>query len=39
VQDLGCDAGDLPDWETAPLTFSFLDHDRNRYYVNVSESE
>ena len=37
VQDLGCDAGDLLDWETAPLMFSFLDHDRNRYSVSESE--
>ena len=37
VRDLGCDAGDLLDWETAPLMFSFLDHDRNRYYMTESE--
>lgn len=37
VQDVGCDAGDLLDWETAPLMFSFLDHDRNRYYVSELE--
>ena len=37
VQDLGCDAGDLLDWEAALLMLSFLDHDRNR--CNASESE
>ncbi len=33
VQALGLDAGELLDWETAPLMFSFLDPDGNRYYV------
>jgi len=33
VRDLGLDAGELLDWETAPLMFSFLDPDGNRYYV------
>jgi hypothetical protein len=37
VQHLGCHACDLLDWETTPLMFSFLDHDRNRYYVSESE--
>jgi catechol 2,3-dioxygenase-like lactoylglutathione lyase family enzyme len=29
----GLDVGELLDWETAPLMFSFLDSDGNRYYV------
>lgn len=29
----GLDVGELLDWETAPLMFSFLDADGNRYYV------
>jgi catechol 2,3-dioxygenase-like lactoylglutathione lyase family enzyme len=29
----GLDVGELLDWETAPLMFSFLDPDGNRYYV------
>jgi hypothetical protein len=33
VGDLGLDAGELLDWETAPLMFSFLDTDGNRFYV------
>ena len=33
VQDLGLDAGELLDWETAPLMFSFVDTDGNRFYV------
>jgi hypothetical protein len=33
VQALGLDAGELLDWESAPLMFSFVDHDGNRYYV------
>jgi catechol 2,3-dioxygenase-like lactoylglutathione lyase family enzyme len=31
---LGLDAGELLDWETAPLMFSFLDPDGNRWYVS-----
>lgn len=34
VKDLGLEVGDLLDWETAPLMFSFLDPDENRYYVS-----
>ena len=34
VQGLGLDAGELLDWETAPLMFSFLDPDGNRLYVS-----
>lgn len=33
VRDLSLDAGDLLDWDTAPLMFSFVDHDGNRFYV------
>ena len=33
VRDLGLDAGDLLDWDTAPLMFSFADADGNRFYV------
>ena len=34
VIGLGLDAGDLLDWETAPLMFSFTDYDGNRFYVS-----
>ena len=34
VLELGLDAGELLDWETAPLMFSFADHDGNRFYVS-----
>jgi catechol 2,3-dioxygenase-like lactoylglutathione lyase family enzyme len=33
IRDLGLDAGELLDWETAPLMFSFVDPDGNRFYV------
>jgi catechol 2,3-dioxygenase-like lactoylglutathione lyase family enzyme len=33
VGELGLDGGELLDWETAPLMFSFLDPDGNRFYV------
>ena len=29
----GLDVGELLDWETAPLMFSFVDFDGNRFYV------
>jgi catechol 2,3-dioxygenase-like lactoylglutathione lyase family enzyme len=29
----GLEVGELLDWETAPLMFSFLDSDGNRFYV------
>jgi hypothetical protein len=34
VAALGLDAGELLDWDTAPLMFSFVDHDGNRFYVS-----
>src|SRR4051794_6305865 len=34
VIELGLDTSDLLDWETAPLMFSFTDHDGNRFYVS-----
>jgi hypothetical protein len=34
VIELGLDAGELLDWETAPLMFSFSDYDGNRFYVS-----
>jgi len=33
VRGLGLNAGELLDWETAPLMFSFVDPDGNRFYV------
>jgi catechol 2,3-dioxygenase-like lactoylglutathione lyase family enzyme len=32
----GCEVGELLDWDTAPLMFSFLDPDGNRLYVSES---
>lgn len=34
VIELGLDAGELLDWETAPLMFSFTDYDGNRFYAS-----
>jgi catechol 2,3-dioxygenase-like lactoylglutathione lyase family enzyme len=34
VQDAGLSAGELLDWPTAPLMFSFTDLDGNRFYVS-----
>jgi catechol 2,3-dioxygenase-like lactoylglutathione lyase family enzyme len=34
IIELGLDAGELLDWETAPLMFSFTDYDGNRFYVS-----
>ena len=31
---LGLDVGELLEWDTAPLMFSFCDHDGNRLYVS-----
>jgi hypothetical protein len=33
IVGLGLDVGELLDWDTAPLMFSFTDHDGNRLYV------
>ena len=37
VHRAGLDAGDLLDWPTAPLMFSFTDLDGNRFYVSENE--
>ena len=34
IIEVGLDAGELLDWETAPLMFSFTDYDGNRFYVS-----
>jgi len=34
VTEVGLTAGELLDWETAPLMFSFVDLDGNRFYVS-----
>ena len=34
VRAAGLEAGELLDWETAPLMFSFADPDGNRFYVS-----
>jgi catechol 2,3-dioxygenase-like lactoylglutathione lyase family enzyme len=34
---LGLDVGELLDWDTAPLMFSFTDYDGNRLYVSEAE--
>jgi len=33
VQSAGLEADELLDWDTAPLMFSFVDPDGNRFYV------
>jgi catechol 2,3-dioxygenase-like lactoylglutathione lyase family enzyme len=33
LRQLGLEVGDLLDWPTTPLMFSFLDPDGNRFYV------
>lgn len=33
VRKLGLEAGELLEWETAPLMFTFVDPDGNRFYV------
>ena len=33
LAEAGLDVGELLDWETAPLMFSFVDPDANRFYV------
>ncbi len=34
---LGLEVGELLDWDTAPLMFSFTDYDGNRLYVTQAE--
>src|SRR6476660_6160301 len=34
VIELGLDAGEVLNWESAPLMFSFTDYDGNRFYVS-----
>lgn len=34
LTDRGLSVGELLDWETAPLMFSFCDEDGNRFYVS-----
>lgn len=36
LRGLGLTVGDLLDWPTAPLMFTFCDRDGNRLYVNQS---
>jgi catechol 2,3-dioxygenase-like lactoylglutathione lyase family enzyme len=38
VRRAGLDAGDLLDWPTAPLMFSFSDLDGNRFYVSEADA-
>ena len=38
VIDAGLEAGELLDWDTAPLMFSFTDHDGNRFYVSQADA-
>jgi catechol 2,3-dioxygenase-like lactoylglutathione lyase family enzyme len=39
VAAAGLDVGELLDWETAPLMFSFVDPDGNRFYVTQSDGQ
>lgn len=34
LSDKGLEVGELLDWESTPLMFTFLDHDGNRFYVS-----
>jgi catechol 2,3-dioxygenase-like lactoylglutathione lyase family enzyme len=36
--DLDLEVGELLDWDTAPLMFSFLDPDGNRFYVTETDA-
>jgi hypothetical protein len=38
VGKAGLEAGDLLDWPGVPLMFSFVDLDRNRFYVSESSA-
>jgi catechol 2,3-dioxygenase-like lactoylglutathione lyase family enzyme len=37
LSERGLDVGELLDWESAPLMFSFADPDGNRFYVSQSD--
>ena len=37
LDGLGLEVGELLDWDTAPLMFSFTDFDGNRLYVSQAE--
>jgi catechol 2,3-dioxygenase-like lactoylglutathione lyase family enzyme len=37
ISSKGLNVGELLDWESAPLMFSFLDHDGNRFYVSEGD--
>jgi hypothetical protein len=37
LRSRGLDVGELLDWGTAPLMFSFCDPDGNRYYVSEAQ--
>lgn len=39
VRQLGLEVGELLDWATAPLMFSFLDPDGNRFYVTEAPAD
>jgi catechol 2,3-dioxygenase-like lactoylglutathione lyase family enzyme len=39
VTELGLQAGELLDWETAPLMFAFRDPDGNRFYVTETSDD
>ena len=37
LSELGLEVSELLDWDTAPLMFSFCDHDGNRLYVSQAD--
>lgn len=37
--ELGLEVGELLDWDTAPLMFTFTDPDGNRFYVTETSSD
>ena len=39
LRELGLEVGELLDWATAPLMFSFLDLDGNRFYVTEAPAD
>ena len=38
LRERGLSVGELLDWESAPLMFSFADFDGNRYYVTQTDA-